>query len=88
MERARILRHYLGEADPIEQQNQRLATKIRHLKRMRDDVIMQREEIQQMIVTTAEREDRQALREEIRELNKIIDNQTSAITGLEGQLKL
>ena len=55
---------------------------------MRDDVLMQKEELRQMLVTTADRSDKQALKEEIRELNKILDNQASAISGLEGQLQL
>ena len=87
-ERARIIRDCLGEPDPITNQKQRLAIKIRHLRRAKNEVAAQRDELREMLTTTTDQGDNQALKKEIRELKKMLDNQDSGITRLEGHLRL
>ena len=86
-ERSSLLQRYLGEADPVQNQRRRLNTKIRYLKQNQENNQQQREELAQMIATTADPADRQALKEEVREMDRIIRNQEYAIKGLQGQLK-
>ena len=67
---------------PTYKEQDRLDIKIRHLRRMREEVESQKEELLEMLTTTADPLDRQAIREEVREMGKILANQRYALRGL------